>query len=128
MSISGLFYIIGGQFLLGRMLQLVPISGYLEGIDAIKFLLLPVLVGVFAGLGASTRWYRTIFLEEMGKEYVRAARARGVGEIRILYCHNIEKWIDPYPDWCRCYFTGAVHRQSDYRVLFCYPWFRQLYH
>src|SRR5687767_14840845 len=46
MSISGLFYIIGGQFLLGKFFKLVPISGYDAGFNAIKFLILPVIVGV----------------------------------------------------------------------------------
>ncbi len=95
MSISGLFYIIGGQFLIGKLLQLVPISGYLEGLHAFKFLVLPVLVGVVGGLGASTRWYRTIFLEEMGKDYVRTARARGISELRVLYQHVLKNGLIP---------------------------------
>src|SRR3990167_5418937 len=69
MSISGLFYIIGGQYLVSKLWNLVPISGYAQGVDATKFVLLPVLVGVVSGIGAGARWYRTIFLEEMGKDY-----------------------------------------------------------
>src|SRR5689334_20145733 len=65
MSISGLFYIIGGQFIVGKLWNLVPISGYEGGADALKFLILPVIVGVVSGIGANARWYRTIFLEEM---------------------------------------------------------------
>ena len=65
MSISGLFYIIGGQYLISKLWNLVPISGYGEGIDAWKFLILPVVIGIIAGIGASARWYRTIFLEEI---------------------------------------------------------------
>src|ERR1043166_3218112 len=41
MSISGLFYIIGGQYLIGKLWNLVPISGYEGGVDAVKFLVLP---------------------------------------------------------------------------------------
>lgn len=73
MSISGLFYIIGGQVVISKVLHLVPISGYDTGLDSIKFIVLPVLVGLVGGIGSSTRWYRTIFLEEMGKDYVRTA-------------------------------------------------------
>ncbi len=55
LSISTLFYIIGGQFLVGKLLDLVPISGYDTGWGAIKFLILPVIVGVIGSIGASTR-------------------------------------------------------------------------
>ena len=95
MSISGLFYIIGGQYLIGKLLQLVPVSGYDTGLNAIKFAILPVLVGLIGGLGASTRWYRTIFLEEMGKDYVRAARARGLSEPSVLYRHVLANGLIP---------------------------------
>jgi len=101
MSISGLFYIIGGQYLISKLWNLVPISGYAEGYGGVKFLVLPVLVGVVAGVGASTRWYRTIFLEEMGKDYVRTARAKGMSEIRVLFRHVLQNAMIPI-------LTGAV--------------------
>ena len=78
MSISGLFYIIGGQWLVSKVWHLVPISGYSGGLDAAKFLILPVIIGVVGGIGSSTRWYRTIFLEEIGKDYVRTATCCGM--------------------------------------------------
>jgi len=95
MSISSLFYIIGGQYLFGKVLKLVPISGYDEGIDAIKFVLLPVLVAVIGGLGAGARWYRTLFLEELHKDYVRTARAKGLSETRILFRHVLKNAMLP---------------------------------
>ncbi|MEM7027625.1 MAG: ABC transporter permease [Pseudomonadota bacterium] len=95
MSISGLFYIIGGQYLIGKMLHLVPISGYDNGFEAIKFVVLPVLVGLIGGIGASTRWYRTLFLEEMNKDYVRTARAKGLSETKVLYQHVLVNGLIP---------------------------------
>jgi peptide/nickel transport system permease protein len=95
MSISGLFYIIGGQYLVGKLLNLVPVSGYDDGVDAIKFLVLPVIVGVVSGIGANTRWYRTIFLEEIGKDYVRTARAKGLSELRVLFRHVLQNAMIP---------------------------------
>ena len=85
MSISSLFYIIGGQFLISKLWHLVPISGYGYGIDATKFLILPVIIGAVSGAGGNTRWYRTIFLEEMSKDYVRTARAKGLSENVVLF-------------------------------------------
>ncbi len=95
MSISGLFYIIIGQFILGKWLQLVPISGYQGGLQAWRFLVLPVLIGVISGIGMGVRWYRTIFLEEMQKDYVRTARAKGLSEMRVLFSHVLKNGMLP---------------------------------
>jgi peptide/nickel transport system permease protein len=95
MSISALFYIIGGQYLFGKILKLVPISGYLGGLNALKFLVLPVAIGVVGGIGAGSRWYRTIFLEEIGKEYVKTARSKGLSETLILYKHVLRNALIP---------------------------------
>ena len=62
MSVSGLFYIIAGQVLFSKMWHWVPISGYASGWDGLKFIILPVMIGVFAGIGSGVRWYRSIFL------------------------------------------------------------------
>jgi len=95
MSVSTLFYIIGGQFLFGKLWNLVPISGYNGGFDAIKFLALPVLIGVISGIGGNARWYRTIFLEEINKDYVRTARAKGLSETRVLFRHVLQNAMIP---------------------------------
>ncbi len=95
MSISTLFYIIGGQYLLSKLLHLVPISGYQGGADALRFLFLPVFIGVVAGIGASSRWYRTLFLEEMGRDYVRTARAKGLAERAVLFGHVLQNALIP---------------------------------
>ena len=95
MSISGLFYIIGGQFLISKLWRLAPISGYSAGLDAWKFLILLVVIGVISGIGSSTRWYRTIFLEEINKDYVRTARAKGLSELTVLFRHVLRNALIP---------------------------------
>jgi peptide/nickel transport system permease protein len=95
MSISAMFYIIGGQFLLGKLLRLMPISGYDVGLDAIKFLVLPVIIGVVSGIGSSTRLYRSFFLEEAGKDFIRTARAKGLKESRVLFRHLLSNAMIP---------------------------------
>lgn len=95
MSISGLFYIIGGQFVVSKLWNLVPISGYDGGINGFKFIILPIVIGVVGGLGASTRWYRSIFLEEIGKDYVRTARAKGLSELHVLFRHVLKNAMIP---------------------------------
>jgi len=101
MSISSMFYIIGGQYLISKSLHLVPISGYDEGLSAIKFLVLPIIVGLIGGIGSGTRWYRTIFLEEINCDYVRTARAKGLFESIVLFKHVLKNAMIPI-------FTGVV--------------------
>ncbi|CAN0386474.1 unnamed protein product, partial [Phaeothamnion confervicola] len=95
MSISSMFYIIGGQFLFGKVLRLVPISGFDGGSAALKFIALPVLVSVIAGLGYGTRWYRTLFLEEINRDYVRTARAKGLSERAVMFRHVLRNAMIP---------------------------------
>ena len=101
MSISTLFYIIGGQYVASKVWHLVPISGYAGGFDAARFLILPVLIGVVSGIGASSRWYRTLFLEEISKDYVRTARAKGLAETVVMFRHVLRNALIPI-------LTGAV--------------------
>ena len=95
MSISAMFYIIGGQFLLAKVLRLMPISGFDSGVDAVKFVVLPVIIGVVSGIGSGSRLYRTFFLEEAGKDYVQTARAKGLVESLVLFRHILRNALVP---------------------------------
>jgi peptide/nickel transport system permease protein len=95
LSISSLFYIIVGQYLFSRVFKLVPISGYAPGLDVLRFLVLPVLLSAFARLGTEARLYRAMLLEEMGKDYVRTARAKGLAEHLVLWRHVLRNALIP---------------------------------
>jgi peptide/nickel transport system permease protein len=95
MSISGLFYIIAGQVLFSKIWHWVPISGYAEGWAGVKFLILPVMIGVFSGIGSGVRWYRSIFLEQINQDYIRTARAKGLSELRVLFGHLLPNGMLP---------------------------------
>jgi peptide/nickel transport system permease protein len=95
LSISSLFYIIAGQWLFAKMLKWVPYSGYVEGWGSVRFLALPVLVGIISGLGSEARFYRSLFLEESGKDYVRTARAKGLPERVVLFRHVLRNAMLP---------------------------------
>lgn len=95
MSISALFYIIVGQFVFSRMAKLAPISGYANGLDAIRFLLLPIGLMLLANLAAHARFYRTLFLEEVGKDYVRTARAKGLRDGQVMGRHVLRNAMLP---------------------------------
>lgn len=95
MSISTLFYIVAGQYLFARILKWVPISGYVDGFGALKFVALPIFISVIAGIGSGARWYRTFFLEEMSKDYIRTARAKGLSEPTVLFKHALRNTLIP---------------------------------
>ena len=91
MSINYIVYIVAGQYLLSYKLDWFPIWGY----ESWRYLLLPVLIGVISGLGANLRFYRTVMLDEMYKEYVRTAFAKGVSKSRVLFVHVLKNAMIP---------------------------------
>jgi peptide/nickel transport system permease protein len=95
MSISSLFFIVAGQFVFARLMQLVPVSGFSTEADTWRFLLLPIAIAIVARLGSETRFNRSVFLEEIGKDYVRTARAKGLGELRVLFVHVLRNALIP---------------------------------
>jgi len=120
LSISSLFYIIVGQFLFSRIFKLVPISGYTEGLDAVKFLVLPVLLALVARLGGEARLYRAMFLEEVGKDYVRTARAKGLSERIVLFKHVFKNALIPIITSAGAYlpyiFLGSLVFESFFGI------------
>ncbi|MBI1397617.1 MAG: ABC transporter permease subunit [Betaproteobacteria bacterium] len=101
MSISAMFYIIAGQYVVGKLWHLTPISGFGDGLDAWRFIILPIAVALVSSFGEDTRLYRTFFLEETGKDYVRTARAKGLPEHRVMFGHVLRNALIPI-------LTGAV--------------------
>jgi peptide/nickel transport system permease protein len=120
MSVSSLFYIIGGQFLIGKLLRLTPISGYDDGWNAIRFVILPVAIAVVAGIGSGVRWYRTLFLEEVEKDYVRTARSKGLSEARVLFTHVLKNAMIPILTGVvvvlPLLFTGSLITESFFAI------------
>jgi peptide/nickel transport system permease protein len=96
MSVPILLVIIGGQFLIGKVLRWFPISGWDSNPSVIwRFLALAVLIGVASGFGTTVRFYRTVFLEEVYRDYVRTARAKGAGDLRVLLRHVLPNAMIP---------------------------------
>ena len=116
LSISSLFYIIVGQFFFSRVLKLAPISGYVPGWEALKFLVLPVGLSLLARLGGEARLYRAMLLEEMGKDYVRTARAKGLPEAAVFYRHVLRNALIPIltsaGSWLPYVFLGSLVFES----------------
>ena len=91
MSVNYLVFIVGGQYLLAYRLGWFPVWGF----AAWSYLLLPILIGVLSGLGGSVRFYRTVMLDEMYKDYVRTAFAKGLSETRVLFHHVLPNAMIP---------------------------------
>ncbi len=94
MSLVYFVYIIGGQYWLGKVLRWFPISGWAADHPA-HFLTLPVLVGALSGLGENVRFYRAVMLNEIHADYIRTARAKGLGEGAILFRHLLRNALLP---------------------------------
>jgi peptide/nickel transport system permease protein len=91
LSVSYLVYILIGQYLLAYRLQLFPIWGF----ESVRYLILPVAIGVFSGLGSQVRFYRTVMLDEMYQDYVRTAFAKGNPQRTVLFKHVLKNAMIP---------------------------------
>lgn len=91
MSVNYLVWIIFGQYYLGYRRGWFPLWGF----ESWAFLLLPVLIGVVSGLGENIRFYRTIMLDEMYRDYVRTAFAKGVSRPGVLFKHVLKNAMIP---------------------------------
>ncbi|ALV07783.1 ABC transporter permease [Roseateles depolymerans] len=120
LSISSLFYIIVGQFFFSRILRLVPINGYAAGLDAVRFLALPVVLSLLSRLGGEARLYRAMLLEEVGKDYVRTARAKGLSEPVVLRRHVLRNALIPIITSAGAYlpyvFLGSLVFESFFGI------------
>ncbi len=97
LSISFLVYIIVGQWLFGFYLGWFPVQGWSDSFirNLTYYAVLPILLATAVSLAPQTRLYRTFFLDEIGHDYVRTARAKGLSENRILFKHVLRNAMIP---------------------------------
>ena len=97
LSISFLVYVIIGQYVFGFQLGWFPVQGWSDSVwtNLTTYAPLPVLLAVFVGLAPQTRLYRTFFLDELGHDYVRTARAKGLTENAVLFKHVLRNAMIP---------------------------------
>lgn len=91
MSVHSLVWIVLGQYLLGYKSGIFPVWGY----ESWYHLALPCLIGVLTGLGENLRFYRTVMLDEMYRDYVRTAFAKGVSKSGVLFRHILKNAMIP---------------------------------
>jgi peptide/nickel transport system permease protein len=97
LSISFLVYVIVGQYLFAFQLGLFPVQGWSDSVatNLARYVPLPLLLAVLVGLAPQTRLYRTFFLDEIGQDYVRTARAKGMTERTVLLKHVLRNALIP---------------------------------
>lgn len=95
MSITALAWIIAAQYILSYKLGLFPISGFEYGLKGIKYILLPILIWIIVSLGSDVRFFRTVILDEINKEYVRTAYAKGLSPASVLLKHVLKNALIP---------------------------------
>ena len=97
LSISFLVYVIVGQYVFAFQLGWFPVQGWSDSFltNLAVYSPLPILLAVAVGLAPQTRLYRTFFLDEIGQDYVRTARAKGLTETTILLKHVLRNALIP---------------------------------
>ena len=97
LSVSFLVYIILGQYVFGFQLGWFPVQGWSDSVwkNLATYVPLPVMLALMVGLAPQTRLYRTFFLDELGQDYVRTARAKGLGEGSVLFKHVLRNATIP---------------------------------
>ena len=97
LSISFLVYVIVGQYVFGFLLGWFPVQGWSDSVwtNLVTYAPLPVLLAVTVSLAPYTRLYRTFFLDELGHDYVRTARAKGLTENTIMFKHVLRNAMIP---------------------------------
>ncbi len=97
LSISFLVYVIVGQWLFGFELGWFPVQGWSSHMlyNLWRYAPLPVSLAVLVSLAPQTRLYRTFFLDEIGHDYVRTARAKGIDERNVMLKHVLRNAMIP---------------------------------
>ena len=116
MSISYLVLIIAGQWFFAYTLNLFPVWGW----GSMEYIFLPVLLGIINGTGGGVRFYRTVFLNEIHKEYLRTAAAKGVAPFFIYFKHLLKNALIPIITRCSTLlpflFTGSLLLETFFGI------------
>lgn len=120
MSVNSIALYMFGQKFLAAEWNYFPVSGYGDGFNAIRYLLLPILLYVFIAYGEQLRFNRIVMLDETNQDYVRTARAKGLNENTVLFKHVlrntliplITRWVVAIP----ALYLGALVLESYFTI------------
>jgi len=116
MSVNYVIWVLAGQFLLAYKWRLFPIWGF----ESAAYLVLPVIIGIFSGLGRDIRFFRAAILDEVYKPYVRTAQAKGLSGVRIMVRHVLRNSLIPIVTYVSLsipfLFTGSLMLESFFGI------------
>lgn len=116
MSVNYVIWVLAGQFLLAFKWKLFPIWGF----ESAAYLALPVLIGIFSGLGRDVRFFRAAILDEVYKPYVRTAQAKGLSGARVMVRHVLRNSLIPVVTYVSLsipfLFTGSLLLESFFGI------------
>ena len=116
MSVSYIVFMIAGQYILAYYYHIFPIWGF----ENYEYIILPVLIGIVSGAGGGIRFYRTIFVNELKKEYLRTALSKGVSPFFLYFKHLMKNAAVPIITRAAAIlpflFTGSLLLESFFGI------------
>ena len=120
LSVPYIVYVLGMQALLGKLLRYGPVAGFQHGFASLRFIVIPIIIGMVARIGGDVRLYRTFLLDEMSQDYVRTARAKGMPESIVLFRHVLKNALIPIITSAGAYlpyiFLGSLVFESFFGI------------
>lgn len=127
------------MILFGVTLGWLPISGLqsldvsnLTGIgiffDRLRHLILPVFISAFSGLAGFSRYTRSEMLEVIGQDYIRTARAKGLGEPVVILKHAVRNAMIPIVTILGLAVPGLIGGSVIFETIFAIPGMGQLFY
>jgi peptide/nickel transport system permease protein len=127
------------MLLFGVHLGLLPISGIqsvevqdmtpLERLlDWTHHLILPVALSAFGGVAGLSRYCRTSMLEVIRQDYIRTARAKGLGEGTVILRHALRNALMPVVTILGLSVPGLIGGSVIFETIFAIPGMGQLFY
>jgi oligopeptide transport system permease protein len=118
LAVPGLVVYFAGQYLFGVKFGWFPVSGVAEGFP-LAYLLPALMIGVL-GFAELARLMRTTVVELANADFVKTARAKGLGEQRVLWHHILPNAILPVVTYLGLQlagmFAGAIITESIFNL------------
>ncbi len=103
----------------GSLLKWFPISGYLN--NGIIYLVLPMLTLALRPLAIIARLTRSSMLDVLGQDYVRTARAKGIGYWKVIIKHALRNALNPVITTISAWLAGLLGGAFFIEYIFNWP-------
>jgi peptide/nickel transport system permease protein len=110
MSISILVYMIVFQYWFAFKWGWFPVQGWGDSFfeNLFRYAPLPILIGLAVSVAPTLRLFRTFVLDEVGQDYVRTARAKGLSERRLVWIHVLRNAAIPIITYVMANLPGLL--------------------